>query len=293
MKVLFIGSVEFSKHVLEKLISINSEIVGVCAKKTSTFNADFFDLKPLCDKNLIPCHYTNEINSLDSQKWIIKKQPDIIFCMGWSNLLREKILSIPSMGVIGYHPAKLPYNRGRHPLIWPIILGMNQVSSTFFFMDKGTDSGDILSQVDFEISYWDDSRSLYDKTINIALEQIDSFYQGLVDGQYSRTPQNHSLSNVWRRRYKSDGIIDFRMNSRAIYNLVRALTKPYIGAHIEYKGEDVKIWKVKELMITQNNIEPGKVLEVAPETLIVKTMDGAIKILDHEFESLPNKGDYL
>ena len=54
MRVLFIGSVEFSHKVLEKLIGIDSEIVGVCTKKTSPFNSDFFDLKPLCDLNSIP-----------------------------------------------------------------------------------------------------------------------------------------------------------------------------------------------------------------------------------------------
>ena len=293
MRVLFIGSVEFSHKVLEKLIGIDSEIVGVCTKKSSSFNGDFFDLKPLCDFHSIPCYYANDINSKENIKWIKDKRPDIIFCFGWSALIKKDLLSIPSMGVLGYHPTKLPKNRGRHPLIWPVILGMTASASTFFFLDEGADDGDILSQIDFEILYKDDARSLYDKVVNIALNQVDVFYPKLINGNYLRIPQNHSFSNTWRKRHIIDGSIDFRMSSRAIYNLVRGLSKPYVGAHVEYKGRNVTIWKVIEIENSQNNIEPGKILEVSEKSFIIKTMDGAIEMLDHEFESLPKKGEYL
>ena len=293
MKILFIGSVEFSYKFLEKLIGIGSEIVGVCTKKSSSFNSDFFDLKPLCDFHSIPCYYTNDINSKENIKWIKGKRPDIIFCFGWSALIKKDLLSIPSMGVLGYHPTKLPKNRGRHPLIWPVILGMTASASTFFFMDEGADDGDILSQINFEILYKDDARSLYDKVVNIALNQVDVFYPKLINDNYLRITQDHDSSNTWRKRHKNDGIIDFRMTSRAIYNLVRGLSKPYIGAHVKYKGRDVTIWKVIEIENSQNHIEPGKVLEVREKSFIVKTMYNAIEVLEHDFESLPKKGEYL
>ena len=293
MKILFIGSVEFSYKFLEKLIGIGSEIVGVCTKKSSSFNSDFFNLKPLCDFHSIPCYYTNDINSKENIKWIEDKRPDIIFCFGWSALIKKDLLSIPSMGVLGYHPTKLPENRGRHPLIWPFILGMTASASTFFFMDEGADDGDILSQINFEILYKDDARSLYDKVVNIALNQVDVFYPKLINDNYLRITQDHDSSNTWRKRHKNDGIIDFRMTSRAIYNLVRGLSKPYIGAHVKYKGRDVTIWKVIEVGNSQNHIEPGKVLEVREKSFIIKTMCNAIEVLEHDFESLPKKGEYL
>jgi methionyl-tRNA formyltransferase len=293
MRILFIGSVKFSHKILEKLIGINGEIVGVCTKKSSPFNSDFFDLKPLCDLHSIPCRYASDINSKENIKWVKDKDPDIIFCFGWSVLIKKSILSIPSMGVLGYHPTKLPKNRGRNPLIWPVILGMTDSASTFFFMGEGADDGDILSQVDFEILYKDDARSIYDKVVDIALSQVGIFYPKLISGNYLRVTQDRNSSNIWRKRQKIDGSIDFRMSSRAIYNLVRGLSKPYVGAHVEYKGRDVTIWKVIEVKNSQNNIEPGKVLEVSEKSFFIKTMDGAIEVLDHEFESLPKKGEYL
>ncbi|WP_149723711.1 formyltransferase family protein [Campylobacter concisus] len=293
MKILFIGTVEFSYKALKKLIDLNAEIVGVCTKNKSDFNSDFSDLTPLCKKSGIPFKYVDDINSNENIAWIRSISPDIIFCFGWSNLIKKDLLSLPKMGVVGYHPALLPKNRGRHPLIWALALGLNDSGSTFFFMTEGADDGDILSQEKVEILYEDDAKSLYDKVSNIALKQIASFLPKLQNNSFEIVKQNNDLANVWRKRGKVDGRIDFRMTSRAIYNLVRALTKPYVGAHVEYNGQDISIWKVEEVEFDQNNIEFGKVLENDGKSIVVKTYDKAIKIIDHGFKELPKVGEYL
>lgn len=293
MKIVFIGTVEFSKKALEKLININAQVIGVCTKEKSDFNSDFADLASICLKNNIKYKYVENINSKETIAWINSLEPDIIFCFGWSTLIKKELLNLAPMGVVGYHPAKLPQNRGRHPLIWALVLGLKQSASTFFFMDEGADNGDILSQEDFEILDTDDAKSLYSKVIDIALLQIEEFVPKLKNKTYMRIEQKHNLSNTWRKRGKEDGKIDFRMSSKAIYNLVRALAKPYVGAHIEYQNKDISIWKVQILENTQNNIETGKVLETKDNTLIVKTYDGAIEILEHEFNKLPKTGEYL
>ncbi len=293
MKVVLIGSVEFSLRALEKLIAIDVDLVGVCTKKSSTFNSDFFDLKPLCDINEVPCLYVDDINSTKSVEWIKNLNPDVIFCFGWSSLIKKDILAVAPMGIVGYHPAKLPKNRGRHPLIWALALGLKESASTFFFMDEGADTGDILSQVDFEISYQDDARNLYDKVVNIALIQIEEFIPALEKGTYTRIKQNEKESNSWRKRNELDGEIDFRMNSRSIYNLTRALTKPYVGAHIKFNETNYSVWKVKESNDFQENIEPGKVLRVFDKIFVVKSYDGAIEIIEHDFKEMPKVGEYL
>jgi len=293
MKIFFIGTVEFSKIALQKLIELKAQVVGVCTKEKSGFNSDFADLKPLCEKNKIPFKYVNNVNSKDNCYWIKSFNPDIIFCFGWSNLLKKDILTLAPMGVLGFHPSKLPKNRGRHPLIWALALGLKKSASTFFFMDEGIDSGEILSQKDFNILSTDDAQILYDKFANIALLQIEDFLPQLEKKNYQTIKQNYEVSNIWRKRVKSDGKIDFRMTSQAIYNLVRALTKPYVGAHINYKEKEIIVWKVEIIDNKHDNIESGKVLDVNEGKILVKTYDGVIKITHHEFKKLPNVGDYL
>lgn len=293
MNILFIGTVEFSKRALQKLIEIDASPVGVITKEYSPFNADFTSLASVCEKHGIRYRFADDINEPETIQWIQKRDPDVIFCFGWSSLLRKTVLNIAPKGVIGFHPASLPQNRGRHPIIWAIALGLTQTASTFFFMDQGADSGDILSQEPVSIDYKDDASSLYGKITETAMHQIEGFVPALSKDTYLGVPQDHQKANTWRKRGKEDGLIDFRMSSRNIYNLVRALTKPYVGAHVEYNGQEVKIWKAREYECSRDNIEPGKILSSSPERLLVKCGDKAIGLIEHEFEKLPQEGEYL
>ena len=44
LRIVSIGNVIFSKHMLEKLIDLNQKIVGVCTTKNSNFNSDYYDI---------------------------------------------------------------------------------------------------------------------------------------------------------------------------------------------------------------------------------------------------------
>lgn len=291
MKILFIGTVEFSFRALEKLISMNADVVGVCTKKKSDFNSDFMDISRISAG--IPSMYINDINDKESIDWIKALQPDVIFCFGWSSLIGKELLNVAPMGVVGFHPAKLPQNRGRHPLIWALALGLKSSASTFFFMGEGADDGNILSQKEFEILYEDSAKTIYSRVIDIALKQLDILVPELENSTFITKEQNHDQANTWRKRDASDGVIDFRMSSVSIYNLVRALTKPYVGAHIEYSGKNISIWKVEEVECGFENIEPGKVLESNNDGILVKCSNNAIRILEHEFKVRPSIGVYL
>lgn len=287
------GLLDFSYHCMQEIIKQKGQIVGLLTKRNSNYNEDYKDLTPLAKKYNIPVHYIKNINSDRSYNKIKELKPDIIFCFGWSRLLKERILNLPPLGVIGVHPAKLPYNRGRHPLIWALVLGLKESALTFFRMDRGADTGDILSQKKFKIDYGDNAASLYKKIKNLASKQIKNFLPKLETGNINYKKQDLTKGNVWRKRGKIDGKIDWRMTSRAVYNLVRGLTHPYVGAHCLYKNKEIKIWKVKEVKGFPENLEPGKVLKSGKNTVIIKTYRNAVEILDHEFKEMPQKGEYL
>ncbi len=293
MRIIFIGTVKSSAVFLQKLINLNADIRGVVTKKEASYNADFVDLTPICRENNIPFIFTNNVNDNDTISWIQAKKPDIIFCFGFSALLKKPLLELAPMGVVGFHPAALPKNRGRHPIIWALALGLTETASTFFFMDEGADSGDILSQKPIAIDYSDDASTLYKKILKAGQQQIEEFLPLLENGTFPRIEQDDSKANYWRKRSKEDGRIDFRMCKSTIYNLVRALTKPYVGAHIIYQGKEIKIWKAQEIEFDGSNIEPGKILKIKGNTVTVKCADGAVALLEHEFETLPCEGEYI
>jgi methionyl-tRNA formyltransferase len=295
MRIILIGVVEFSREMLKKMIQLDANIVGVLTKDESKLNSDFVDLAPLCFENNIDTCYFKNINDEIIIDWIKNKKPDIIFCMGLSQIIRPEILDIPPMGVVGFHPSLLPFNKGRHPIIWAIALGLSKTGSTFFFMDEGADTGDILHQKEIGISKEDNSETLYKKVIETAKTQIEDFLPKLNSEKYDRLPQNISEGNNWRKRSKKDGEIDFRLSSVRIDALVRALYHPYPGAHVVFKGKDISIWKVEisNCLSIESNIESGKVLEVKSNRIKVKTGNGAIWLVEHEFTEIPLKESYI
>ncbi len=294
MKILFIGCVESSEILLRTLIENKCSICGVITKKESTYNSDFKDLQPLCLKHDIECIYCEDINSHESIEFAKKVIPDIIYCFGWSQLLKREILSIPFMGAIGFHPAKLPSNKGHHPIIWALALGMKMTAVSFFRLNLKADDGEIVSQSDITIDYEDNASSLYDKIMEVAKTQVIEMTKDLENDCLSVIATKNISENVWRKRMKNDGIIDWRMSSRGIYNLVRALTKPYVGAEFRYKDKMVKVWKVEELMCEGiENIEPGKVIDVKTNTnFYVKAYDNVIHVIECSPINL-KVGEYL
>jgi len=295
MKIIFIGMVRLSEVLLKKLIDLNAPISVVLTKRKSAFNSDFVDLSPICEKAGIKCMYIDSINAKHTISLIKEISPDMIFCFGWSELIKKELLGIPTLGVIGYHPALLPKNRGRHPLVWALALGLSETGSTFFFMDSGADSGDILSQKKIKIEYRDNARSLYEKVALVARRQVEDFYPLLLTGRFPRIRQNNMQATSWRKRTVCDGLIDWRMSSLAIYNLVRALAHPYVGAGFLYRDEEIKVWEAKEVKTDKyNNLEPGKVVKrYSRGKLLVKAGDNCIMLSGLKIKGRIHEGEYL
>lgn len=293
MRILFIGAVAFSAHALRELIAMQAEIVGVCTHKESAFNADYVDLTSIANDSGIPILYAQNSDNPESLEWIRERKPDVIFCFGWSRLIKAPLLGLPPMGVVGFHPAALPANRGRHPLIWALVLGLRETASTFFLMDEGADSGDLLSQTTVPIYESDDAANLYERVTEIALSQLREFVPRLAAGEIQRIPQDHRLANVWRKRCAVDGRIDWRMAAESIHNLVRGLARPYVGAHFDYEKQPIKVWKTVMEADAPANLEPGKILSVDVDGIVVKAGIGAIRLLEYEPRLHLKTGEYL
>ena len=294
MRVFFIGCVKSSEIFLRKLIERDADVVGVITKSESKFNSDFVDLGEICRNHKIDYLYVCNVNDREAKDYIKEKDVDLILCLGWSQLLDEEILGMPKLGCVGFHPAQLPFNRGRHPLIWALALGLEQTASTLFLMDATADTGKIISQKVIEIAYSDDAESLYRKVMDVAVDQLTEVMRDFENHTLNVIEQSAGEGNAWRKRGKEDGRIDWRMSSKSIYNLVRALTKPYVGAHFLHGDREYKVWKVQERFEKgYENIEPGKVVRVISDNNFwVKAGDNLIEVMECDSIKLKN-GEYL
>lgn len=290
MRIVFIGTIDFSQRCLESVLENGGNVAAIftLAKETAGFHSDYADLSTTTRDRGIPVHLVQNINEPENLELIQSYQPDVIFVFGWSQLISKPILNLPPLGCIGTHPALLPRNRGRHPIVWALVEGLNESGLTFFYLDEEADSGDILWQKAFPISKEDDSASVYSKVSSLAQEGISEFLPCLRNGTAARTPQNHRNATYWRKRTRKDGEINFSDPSETIYNLVRALTRPYVGAHTYANGDEVKIWSTglpsSPLPETLTILEPGTVFDCTDKGFNVRTKDGYLIVYEYEME---------
>ena len=130
MQIVFIGTVDFSRHCLMQVIKNGGKVKAVLTldRKNAGFHSDYSDLSEITSRHKIPLHSIQNINHPDTVDLVRSLKPDVLFFFGWSQLVSKKVLEIPVKGCIGSHPALLPKNRGRHPLIWVLIEGLKEIS---------------------------------------------------------------------------------------------------------------------------------------------------------------------
>ena len=293
MRIVFIGAVEFSRHALLEAIAAEGEVVGVLtlAPEDATFHSDYADLAEVAEIHRIPVHRVKGTNSRATVDLVKSLKPDVIFVFGWSRLLSAEMLSIPPLGCIGVHPALLPQHRGRHPLIWALVEGLDESGLTFLYLDEGADSGDILWQERFSISLGDDAGTLYAKIKRMASRAIREFLPRLEDGTAPRVPQDPEQATYWRKRGEEDGVIDWSAPTMTTYNLIRALTRPYVGAHTYVNGSKLIVWTALLPRPQAGALPagaPGTIVAVADEGITVLTGDGELVLSEvHGAETCP------
>lgn len=169
--------------------------------------------------------------------------PDLIIVAGWSELIPNEILSIPRMGVIGFHPAKLPFDRGRSVLAWQIEDGYTETSLTMFKYSDYPDGGDILAQETIAIASNDYINDILDKVDAASLNLIRAYFPLLRKGFLKGVKQDLSVGSFRRLRSADDSIIKWDRNSVEIYNKIRAISHPYPGATTKFDDKTMLVWK--------------------------------------------------
>lgn len=291
--IVLFGSVESSLSAIKSICkSKYGNLKCLVTTRNKNNNSDYVDLTLHVEDDVqvifIEDFSINEICSV-----IELNKIKIGFCVGWSYLIPKQIHSQLDL-FLAYHPSPLPVGRGRNPITWAIALGMKQTASSFFLISDKPDAGDIVSQKKIVIASNDTARSLYDKIIEKIDEQVEEILRSISNKNLFFNKQDTKLTSYWRKRNDADRLIDFRMSSESILNLVRSLGPPYVYPQISFNGIKYNVKKASTIDFVKSDfIEFGKILAVKKNTITVKTCDGAvvIELLD-SFEGI-SEGDYL
>lgn len=232
----------------------------------------------------IPVHEVDSINSFSSCRLLDSLAPDILYVVGWSERLGRDVLSIPKIGVVGFHASLLPSYRGPAPVNWALINGEKVTGNTMFWMNEGIDTGPIIRQTPVAIDETDDCATLYRKMSQAAARMILDTFQDIVSrGRSCGTPQS-TVSEPMPRRWPEDGLIRWQQHTaETLYNWVRALTRPYPGAFFFWEGHRIKAWKCS-VVERQERSERVYLKEFTPEGVAVQLPTGAVHLTDLEVD---------
>jgi len=277
LKIIYISGVKFGYDLLSHLLKNRKSISLIISyedQKKKNYS-DFADFKVISKKYDILHKQVDRINDPKNIELIRSLQPDLIFVMGWSQLLSDEIIKIPKIGIIGSHPTELPKYRGRAPIPWTILKNLKRSALTFFWINPGTDEGPIENQKFFEINNKDDASDIYEKITDIGKDMLLEDLTSIENGQIKKIPQDETkFIENWPKRKPEDGKINWSKSSHEIYTLIRASTYPYPGAFTYFNKKKIKIWKAKISDDKSSGI--GKIMEIKDNEIKVGTGDTSI-----------------
>lgn len=230
--VLVIGSVGSTAATVRLLVKHGLNVVGVLGyePEDSSSVSSWYDLRALSRELGIEYKAFKRINEESNLDWARKRRPEVIFAVGFSQLLHSPWLEMPSVACVGFHPTCLPKGRGRAPVAW-IILEERRGAATFFVMGSGPDDGPILAQHEFALAGHDDAKSVKQKILVSMEHALDSWLPRLKLGEWDPVPQDEVNASWYGKRAPEDGLIDWNSPATEINLLIKASSNPHPGAY--------------------------------------------------------------
>lgn len=200
------------------------------------------DYGPVCRRHGIPLHYIADINAPDAQQILCALAPDVLLVMGWHQIIRPPTLRLAGLGMIGAHASLLPDNRGSAPINWALIRGDRETGNSLLWLAEPVDAGDLIDQTPIPITPYDTCATLYQRVAESNRDMLLRLLPRLLAGERPGRPQPQASQPVLPRRRPADGLIDWTLPGRAVYDFIRALTRPYPGAFSALAGRRWRIW---------------------------------------------------
>lgn len=245
----------------------------------------------MCNNNDIRIFKIKNINEPNAIAMLHELDLDILFVIGWSQIVRKEAMNCVKIGLIGAHASLLPHNRGSAPVNWAIIKGENVTGNTLMWLKEDIDNGDIIAQRKFDITLYDTCNTIYEK---VKISNRDMILEFLENSEMSIPVSIKQIDidePLLSRRRPHDGQVDWDQSARQIYDFIRALTKPYPGAFSYINGKKMLIWEAVLLELSVASDKAGEILGAAYSPndsacgLIVSCQQGVIIILSMEDES--------
>ena len=288
MKIVFMGTPDFSAVVLEKLNSVypvSAVVTGLDKPVGRGYNLAPSPLKVKAIELGIPVLQYAKV-SREGLDDIRALKPDVIVTAAFGQILSDAFLAIPKYAVLNVHASLLPKYRGSSPIQWSIINGDEKTGITIMKTVKAVDAGDVLLEKETEIGKKETAGELFDRLAILGGEAIVEAISLVESGKATFTPQDESKVTHCSMINKGDGLVDFSKSAKEIDCFVRGMT-PWPSAYTHIEEKTLKIFDVEKVELSDleksnDQFENAKFGEVVladkNHGLIVKVTDGFIRL---------------
>lgn len=283
MKFIVLGTSNFTIQCARAILDSGCEVAAIISMPRHALPDNSADLRGFAARCGVAYHEIEDMNSQEGLTLVKGLSPDYVFS-SWPKILGGEFIAIPKRFVIGSHPTDLPHNRGRHPLHWLLVLGIGTSALTFFKMDEGVDTGNILLKEKFAVNDDDTICSLGAKVDGIAYRGLQRLCRLLWENpDFTGESQQHGAANYWRKRTVHDVTIDPRMPAELIVDTVRSFVPPYPGARLIMGHHTMIIAAARVVTGDYENellhrSEYGRIMFIVRDALHVRCADGVVEL---------------
>ncbi len=244
MRIIFMGTPDFSVPCLKALIDSGEDVVGVFTQPDKPKGRGY-ELTPppvkLCAlENNIPVFQPASMRNGEALEIIKTLNAELIIVVAFGKILPPEILGSVKYGCINIHASLLPKFRGAAPIQWSIINGESETGVTSMQMDTGLDTGDMLIKKSVEITENLTGGELHDILSEVGAQVLLETIDALKKGELFPKKQDDSLSNYAPMLSKELCPIDFNKSAREVHNKIRGLS-PWPVATTTINGKKIKV----------------------------------------------------
>ena len=282
--IIFMGTPDFSVPILEGIME-HYKVRAIVTQPDRKVGRDgkviFSPVKQVAFDNDILCLQPEKIRDILQDINVL--EPDLIITCAYGQILPLEMLQIPRLGCINVHASLLPKLRGGAPIHHAIMDGFSKTGVTIMYMDKGMDTGDIISQREIPISNDDTAETLHDKLSVLGRDLLLETLPSILNGTNSRTSQDEAEATYGFNITREDEHIDFSKTKRQIVNKVRGLNS-WPGAYCILDDKILKVWKCREGERIYDLGTDGEITRIYDDGFGVKTSNGEVVFTEVQLE---------
>ena len=287
MRIVFMGSPQFSVPSLEQLIINNYNIVAVYTQPDRpSGRGRGLAVSPVKAAALqwgLPVIQPESLRSEEALAQLKEYKPDIIIICAFGKILTQALLDIPPRQCLNVHFSLLPRHRGASPVASAILAGDEFTGVSIQLVRAKLDAGPVLAGAAVPISPLDNTGSLTEKLSIVGAHLLQEALIGWMNDTMKPIAQDETKATYFGQVKKEDGEIDWKLPAVEIWRRVRAYY-PWPGCYTYWKG---KLLKINQAAVLTGGSckEAGRVVSL-PGTegaIGVVAGDGILQVLNLQY----------